>query len=196
MSDSNRYEYPESPKLGCLPIRTTLIVFSILGILGSPSVLFTGQDPSFVSFLLILGLHSFILYGVLEYNDWALNFGQKILYFALFLNILFFFLMPIILATAASSGYFDSPSLTQLPITISRKQTESEEFMDVSSEELRENYVVQNVTDYQFVWILGIAVEIIIAISVAVIYMQIVMIKRFRKYAVAWREGKTYEHLP
>ncbi|CAO4381279.1 unnamed protein product [Caenorhabditis nigoni] len=68
----------EEPKLGCLPVRETLITLSIVGLIGSCFVM--------PASLLGLALHCATLTGSYYYNDSLLNFCAKVYIFLIGLS--------------------------------------------------------------------------------------------------------------
>ncbi|CAL2046297.1 unnamed protein product [Caenorhabditis brenneri] len=194
-----RLENLEPPKLGCLPIRTTLIVISVIGLLGSPSALFAKSDPSLIGSLIAITLNGCVLYGSLKYHDLTLMIGLKLLYFILIVNFILFCTIPVIAACVGTSGYYSQIMSSESPQKNKEKSLKnlwSEELMNWEKHEHKVEVVQGTAPNVNLGLILGFAAEISIAISSAVIFIEIVMIKRFRQHAVAWREGKAYEQIP
>ncbi|EFO95452.1 hypothetical protein GCK72_020271 [Caenorhabditis remanei] len=195
-------------KLGCLPIRQTLLIVCVIGLVGACLSTTQSTKNSIVSGAAAILLHSFVLFAVYKENACMLKWSQRLYFVLLVISILVLAVLPLMFACNISSGLMDNDIFRG----IVDKNTLKELQLSSSSEDIDEGPTGPNEltrmlinisqksrkeeeTERRFIYgvILGLACEIGLFFGAVFNYMVYVMIKRFKNYVIATNKGTTID---
>ncbi|EGT34644.1 hypothetical protein CAEBREN_14076 [Caenorhabditis brenneri] len=96
------------PRVGCFSVRTALLAFALIGIVGSPCLLVYCSDTlptTYAGCAFGWLLHFILLFGVLKNNEIAMNLTISLLIIVLILDFFLFLIVPIVTGSLVSSDY-------------------------------------------------------------------------------------------
>ncbi|KAF1753713.1 hypothetical protein GCK72_020270 [Caenorhabditis remanei] len=190
------------PKLGCLPIRETLIVLCVFGLFFSAvSLILQVHHPLFY---VVFGLltNFFVLFGVVKKNEFVLRWSQHLCFVCFIFGIIMVCIFPVVFSCYVSSGLFvhrefygiESLRKAQHLGSYEKSGIESELAIGEEAERIfnKLSKMRNPEKDAQNLFVVGIMAGIFAQIAMilanALNYMEYVMIKRFKEYVIATNE--------
>ncbi|EFO95534.1 hypothetical protein CRE_08907 [Caenorhabditis remanei] len=190
------------PKLGCLPIRETVIVLCVLGLLFSAvSLILQVHHPLFY---VVFGLltNFFVLFGVVKKNEFVLRWSQHLCFVCFIFGIIMVCIFPVVFSCYVSSGlfvhreFYGIESLRKAQHLGFYEKTGIESELAIGEEAERIFNKLSKMRnpekEAQNLFVVGIMAGIFAQIAMilanALNYMEYVMIKRFKEYVIATNE--------